>query len=197
MGDQTTTTEQTTETEVEPKGEQENKAIKLLMQMAEQASQQMGQDFQLDHATAGDKKVVSESIGASADMARREMEKSIEAIMAQLDENLSARNMQGSTVEAMKKGQIGSQGLQELANMMNQSRQEGANTLLNLPMQRQGMEGQLNQQLYARLVGGAGAVMQSGLSERLNSATVNSSGTQTTPFNPAQLLQLGGAVGAL
>jgi hypothetical protein len=198
MGDQTSTTEQTTERKIAPPKEDENKAIQMLLQMAQDAQGQLGQGgFQLEGPTSADRQIINESIGSSADIARTEMEKSINDIMAQLDENLTARGMQGSTVEAFKKGQVGSQGLQEIAKLLQAKQEQGGQALLNLPMQRAGIEGQMNQQLYQRLIGGASPVMQAGLSERLNAAPTFSSGTQVTPFNPVQLIGMGAQVGQL
>lgn len=198
MGDQTTTSEQTQTRKIAPPKEDESKAIQLLLKMAEDAQTQLGQGgFDIGGPTGADRKLVSESIGSSADIARSEMEKSINEIMAQIDENLSARGLQGSSIEAVKKGQVGAQGLQEIARMIAQAQQQGGQALMNLPIQRKGLEGNLNQQLYSRLVGGASPVLQAGLSERLNAAPTYTSGEQTTPFNPTQLIGLGSQIGQI
>lgn len=194
MGDTTTTTESESRTEVDEAGPQENRAIQLLLQMAEQASADMGTKPDLS-PTAADRTLISESIGSTADMARSEVERSMQEIMAQLDENLAGRGLQSSSIEAVKKGQIGSQGLQEIARMIAGAQQQGGQALMNLPMQREGLQQNMNQQLYARLIGGASPVAQGGLNERLNSGTQYGSGTQTTPFNPMQLVTAGAQIG--
>ena len=196
MGDTTTTSESTQRTEVDEAKPQENRAIQLLLQMAEQASAQMGESKGPDlSATAEDRRIINESIGSTADVARTELERTMTELMAGLDENLAGKGLQGSSIEAVKKGQVHSQGLQEIARMIMGAQQQGGQALLNLPMQREGLKQQMNAQLYQRLVGGAVPAATAGLNERLTAATRYGQDSQTTPFNPVQLISAGAQVG--
>ena len=162
----------------------------LFTQIAQQAGAGLD-DFEGLGAgpTAADRDLVEQSIGASSDIARRELERSMKQIMAQLSEELAARGIQGSSIESMMAGQVGSQGFQSIANLLSQKQAEGGQALMNLPFQRANVELGKNQALLQRLTSLGGAIQQGGLAERLN--TISSKTTQTQQPGAMQLAQMG------
>jgi len=182
MGSQTT--KQTTKNQINAQSASERQAMESLLQGATSAGQQMGDlsaiaGGDMGMPTAYDQQLVEQSIGASTDIAERELRRRLEEMMAQYGEQMSARGIQGSSIEAMGAGQIYSGGLDQLANIISQGQGQGATALMNLPMQRAQTQIGANQALFQRLVGGAQPVMQAGLTERLNTMT-----TQTKTQKP-------------
>lgn len=173
----TKTTQETTRTIDQASG-----AEARLQALFEQLAQQAGRDLQagpqgVGEPTAADQALIEQSIGASGDIAQRQLSQQMEQIMAQLSESLAARGVQGSSIESMMAGQIGSQGLQDIANMLSQQQAQGAQALMNLPFQRAQVEMGQNQQLLQQLTGTGNPLLQGGLQERLN--TINSKNTTT------------------
>ncbi len=169
---------------------------RLFAQIAQQAGGNLGSLADLDLTpNSQDQALVDQSIGASSDIARRELEKTLQQIMAQQSESLAARGIQGSSIESMMAGQVGSEGLRQFANQLSGQQQQGAQALMNLPFQRGQMELGRNQALMQRLTSLGGAVQQGGLQERLN--TIGSTTTQTQQPGMAELMQLGASVGGM
>ena len=138
---------------------------------------------------AQDQQLVDQSIGASGDMARRQLERTIQQLMAQMSESLGARGIQNSSIEAVGAGQIGSQGLQSIADSLSQQQMQGGQALMNLPFQRGQLELEQNAQLLQRLAGLGGAVQQGGLQERLN--TIGTTTETSTSPGLGGLMQMG------
>lgn len=193
MGQKST---QTTERTIRGAGGNEAAMNALFTQIAQQAGGNLG-DLQnlLGGPNAQDQALVDQSIGASSDMARRQLEKTLTQIMAQQSDALAARGIQGSSIEAMMAGQVGSEGLRQFADQLSQQQQQGAQALMNLPFQRAQVELGRNQALLQRLTSLGGAVQQGGLQERLN--TISTKSTQETPMSAGQMMQIGQTVGAL
>lgn len=192
MGSKTTTEDTRSEVRAKPRTADESQAIQQLLELGRQAGLELGNMQQVaDTPSSADKRLVNESIGLAGQTATDEMKRAIEAIMAQQSEMLAARGLQGSSIEAVGAGQIGSQGLQEIAKLLNASRAEGGNALLNLPLQRKGMQLNEKQQLYAQLVGSSTPVLSHSLQERLGTATRYGHGTSVTPYGPMDYLSVG------
>jgi len=189
---------QTTESTKTIKGASGNEAAlnDLFTQLAKQAGANLGDLGDLGGTPTGaDQALIDQSIGASSDIARRELEKTLQQIMAQQSEALAARGIQGSSIESMMAGQVGSEGLRQFANQLSGEQQQGAQALMNLPFQRGQLELGRNQALMQRLTSLGGAVQQGGLQERLN--TIGSKTTQESQPGAMQLLQAGGAIGGM
>ena len=188
MGSSTTTQ---TNTIPQASGQEQN-LRDLLASLGQGAGGQFGDLSQLAAGNIGgptgaDQALVEQSIGASADIARRELERTLEQLQSQLGEQLASRGIQGSSIEAVQRGQLGSRGLDQIANLLSQESAQGGQALLNLPFQRAQTQLGANQTLLQRLTGTGGLGAQLGLQERLAQGT----STQETPFNPMQLLQAG------
>jgi hypothetical protein len=182
---------------VPAKSGQEKSLIDFLSQLAQQAGLQLGDLTKLASGevggpTAEDKRLVQESIGFTTDIATRGLEDVTSQLSANLGESLSARGIQGSSIEAVDQALL-RRGLgQDAASMIDKSRIQGGQALLNLPFQRAGVQLNANQLLFNRITGGALPALQSLLQERLAQGTT----TQTqSGFGAGDLLQLGGTVG--
>jgi hypothetical protein len=195
MGQQTSTqTVQTT-----PANSQENAIIAALQQIMSQSSGQLGDlgnlaAGKIGGPTAEDKRLVQESIGLTADTAEKQMRAVLDRLGANLDESLAAKGIQGSSIEGFQQAGLRQQGLQDILAMVNQSRQEGANTLLNLPFQRANTQIGANQALFQRIAGAS----QPALSALLQSRLTNQTQTTKQPmFTGGDFLKLGGLAAGL
>jgi hypothetical protein len=164
----------------------------LFTKIAQEAGGQLG-DLGPDLAagpTAQDRELVEQSIGASSDIAQRELERSIEQIMAQLSEQLAGRGIQGSSIESMLAGQAGSQGIQSMENLLSREQAQGGQALLNLPFQRAQTEIGRNQALLQRLTSLGTPIQQAGLNERLNTIDTTTVNTQSGGANAMNIGKL-------
>lgn len=160
----------------------ESQLLQMLSQLGLSAGGQMGDLSQLAAGnigpTAQDRELVEQSVGASTDIASRQLEQQIQQLMAQLDEQLAARGIQGSSIEAVNRGQVFGQGVNAQANLLSQQQQLGAQSLQNLPFQRAQAQIGANQALFQRLMGASGQVVGGGLQERLAGASTRTTQTQ-------------------
>jgi hypothetical protein len=170
----------------------------LFTMLAQQAGGQLGNlgPEMLGGPTAADRDLVAGSIGASTDIAKRELEVAMQQIMAQLSEQLASRGIQGSSIESMMAGQVGSQGLRSIADLVSQQQAQGGQALLNLPFQRAQTEIGRNQALLQRLTSLGGAVQQGGLQERLNTIGSTTTAKQSATDTAMQLGQTAGRTAA-
>jgi hypothetical protein len=186
MGSQTSTQRQSQSTSVNRtvQGPTGNEAAlqTLLTRLAGDAGGQFGDlsalaQGQMMGPTEADRQLVDQSIGASSDMAMRELQRLIPQLQAQFGEQAAARGIQGSSIDAIGQGQIYSQGVQQLGNMMSQQQQMGAQALMQLPFQRAQTQIGANQALFQRLAGTASPVMGAGLQRAIGG--VNESGSMS------------------
>jgi len=195
-----TTSRQSTETDLADRSPEEQQMIDLLKKAAG------GVSDQLDPAaigkllsgeglmpSQGDKDLVAESFGATKDMATRALEDWMREQQGGLDETLSARGIQGSSIESVQRGLVNRDATRQLADILDKSRGEGAQALMTMPFQRAGMQLNANQQLFNQLLGSGGNVANFGLQERV--ADIDTSGTasgeQSVQPGLGQYLQLG------
>jgi len=190
-------TKSTTETTTQAAGSQENAIMRLLMQMANKASGEMGNLGELAKGNVGgptqsDLELIQQSIGRSGDMARRELERALGPMMAQMNETNTARGIKGSSMEMLNQI-LGGRDLQGLiADMMTQSQQQGGEALMNLPFKRGEMQLGANQTLFNMLTGASNPVLQSLLTSRMS----NTKTTTKTPPNPMEIMQMAIKLGA-
>lgn len=205
MGTQKTETSsrQSTTTDLADRSDQEQRMLDLLEGVAG------GAGGQLDPAmigkllsgeglmpTAGDKALVEESFGATRDMATRALEDWMRESNLGLDETLSSRGIQGSSIEAVQRAVVNRDAGRQLASILDKSRGEGAQALMGLPFQRAGVQLNANQQLFQQLLGAGGNVANFGLQERLADIDTSGfgSGEQTVTPGLAQYLQAGAGI---
>jgi hypothetical protein len=143
--------------------------------------------------TDSDRALVEESFGATRDMATRALEDFIRKGNLGLDETLSSRGIQGSSIESVQRGMVNRDATRELANILDKARGEGANALMTMPFQRAGMQLNANQQLFNQLLGSGGNVANFGLQERIADMDTSSTGSGEQTMTPGlgQYLQLG------
>lgn len=199
MGSKKTT--QTSTNTIPARSAQEQQLIQMLTQMGMDTSGQMGDLSQLASGqglvpTAADQSLVEQSIGASSDIARRQLEDFVSQQQLGLDEAMSARGIGGSSIESMNRAIIGRDAQRQMANMLSQQQQQGAQALMQLPFQRAGVQLNANQALFQRLAGAVNPALSTALQERLAQGT----STQTqeeSGFSSGDMVALGGQIGAL
>lgn len=193
-------TETTTTSSIPGRGQQEQSILQLLSQLTGDASGQLGNlqglaegDLSALGPSGQDQALIAQSIQRAADMARRTLQGQLQLGGANLDEELAARGIQGSSIEGFRRAGLEANAFGQIANVTDQARQEGGRALMQLPFQRAAVQLNANQTLFNRILGAGGLVSQTGLQERL------ASGTQTTetPFSAQQGLALGTQIGGL
>lgn len=193
------TTTTTTNT-IPGRSSQESDLMRLLAELTGDASGQLGNlgamaggDLSVLGPSGQDQELVSQSITRAAEMARRALQGQLQVGGANLDEELAARGIQGSSIEGFRRAGLESGAFDQITNVVDQARQEGGQALMNLPFQRAAVQLNANQQLFNRILGAGGLVAQTGLSERLAQGTSE----QETPFSVGQGLQLGQQLGSI
>jgi hypothetical protein len=172
MGQQTTTES----VETQAAGGQETALLNALQQILQQSQGQLGDlsdlaQGQVGGPTAEDRRLVEQSIGSATDAAEVRLRAALDRLGANLDEELAAKGIQGSSIEGFKEAGLRSQAFDQILGMTNQARGEGANALLNLPFQRAGVQLGANQALFQRIAGAAAPSLQSLLQSRLANVT--------------------------
>lgn len=191
----TTTTQETT---IPGRGADESAILSLLRQITQDAGAQLGDlsglaqgDLGQLGPTEGDRELVRKSIGATRDIAQREIESLLAELKGQLGEQLGARGVQGSSIEAVQSGILSRDAGRQVADLLSQAQGQSAQALMNLPGQRAGIQIGANQALFQRLIGAGGTGLNFGLGERAAQGTT----TTTNPFGFADLAQIGANVG--
>ena len=193
----TTTTTQNT---IPGQTGQESDIMRLLAELTGDASGQLGNlqglaqgDLSMLGPSGADHELVSQSITRAAEMARRALQGQLQVGGANLDEELAARGIQGSSIEGFRRAGLEAGAFDQITNVTDQARQEGGQALMNLPFQRAAVQLNANQQLFNRILGAGGLVANTGLNERLAQGTQ----TQEQPFSVGQGLQLGQQIGGI
>ena len=133
-----------------------------LLQLIEQALQNLQQPFTLAQPTPQDISFVNEIMDARRMEAMRAFTDSAADIARSVTGEFAKRGLSGSSFE-MAAGGIAQRDLQrQLFDMIDRSRAEGAQTLTQLPLQRAGLELSRNQTLFNSIIG-AGQPLQQGL----------------------------------
>jgi hypothetical protein len=180
------------------RGQQESDILKLLAELTGDAGGQLGDlgqlaqgDLSMLGPSGQDQELVSQSITRAAEMARRALQGQLQLGGANLDEELAARGIQGSSIEGFRRAGLEAGAFNQILNVTEGAAQRGGEALLNLPFQRANVQLNANQALFNRILGAGGLVAQTGLQERLAQPTTE------TPFSAAQGLQLGQQIGAV
>ncbi len=198
MGQKKTT--QTTETSIAPRTGQEQQLLQALTSLGISSADQLGDLSQLASGqglvpTSQDQALVEQSIGASSDIARRQLEDFVGQQQLGLDESLSARGVQGSSIESVNRAVIGRDANRQFANLASAEAGRGADALMQLPFQRANVQLNANQALFQRLSGSSNQVLSQALQERLAQSTSTST-QETSGMSFDEMAQIGGRIGA-
>jgi len=194
MGSQKTetTSRQETKTQLAPRSAQEQQLLDALSSLTKRAGSQLDLDALGRLAsgeglqpTAEDRRLTEESFGLTNQMAERALEDFVREQNLGLDEQLSARGIQGSSIEAVNRGLVRRDAGRQLADILDQSRREETQSLMQLPFQRAGMQLNANQQLFNQIIGGAQQGLQFGLNERIADIDTTGTGEQTQTMQPS------------
>jgi len=194
MGSQKTetTSRQETKTQLAPRSAQEQQLLDALSSLTKRAGSQLDLDALGRLAsgeglqpTAEDRRLTEESFGLTNQMAERALEDFVREQNLRLDEQLSARGIQGSSIEAVNRGLVRRDAGRQLADILDQSRREETQSLMQLPFQRAGMQLNANQQLFNQIIGGAQQGLQFGLNERIADIDTTGTGEQTQTMQPS------------
>lgn len=150
----------------------EAQLLQLLTQIARRSSGQMGDLSQLAKGQMGgpseqDYQLVQDTMGRSSEMAQRELQRSMGPLMAQIGERMGARGTKGSSIEMLENALMGREMQGNMADLLAQSQNQGAEALMNLPFRRGEMQIGANQALFNMLTGSASPVLQNMLAGRL------------------------------
>ena len=137
--------------------------------------------------TASDRQLVETSFGATSDLATRALEDFIRESNLNLDEVLSSRGIQGSSIESVQRGLVGRDATRQLASILDRARGEGAQALMGLPFQRAGVQLNANQALFNQLLGAGGQAANFGLQERIADIDTSGYGSGTQTVTPSFL----------
>ena len=141
--------------------------------------------------SAADKQRVAENIGLTRDIASRDLASLSSEGQARLSENFASRGIQGSSFEAVDRAILERDLTRQGANLIDRSRQEGNQQLMQLPLQRAQLQLGANQQLFQGLLGAAGPLLGGLLQNRLAQGT-----SQEKTFDPAAAVGTGAGAGA-
>lgn len=137
--------------------QQIDQLLAALTQQGSAAGAQMGNLGGLAAGNIGpnaqDQALVQQSIGASGDMARRQLEQFLAEAMPQVSSDAAARGLSGSSIEAANRAITMRGASQQFADLMSQQQQQGAQALMQLPFQRAQTQMGANQLLFQQLMG--------------------------------------------
>ncbi len=190
MGDQTTT--QTSE--IGQASPEANQMIQVLTQLAQ--SGQLGDLSQLAsgniQANASDRALVEGATGAAYDTAARQAEQAYRDTQGQVEETLLQRGMDDSTVGAVTQAIQGREYQRQLGDIASQQQGQTAQGLMQMPLQRAGMQVDANRAILERILGGTSGVMGHNIQQQLGNVTQ----TMTQPFDWAGMAQGAGQTAA-
>lgn len=194
MGSTTTTTTNS----IPGASGQEQNLMALLTRLAGQFGGQMGDLSQLASGNVGgptqqDTELVQASIGRTADMAQRELERVLGPALAKLNENTAQRNTGGSSMEQIARLLQGREIGDQLQQILSGAQQQGGQALLNLPFQRAETKIGANQALFNMLSGAANPVLANQLQARLAQGTQKTE----TPMNWSQIFSTAGSIAGI
>lgn len=191
------TSEQTTNRTIQGASGNEAAMAALFRRLAEGSAGQLGDlgalaRGEMQGPTAADQALVDKTFGATAEAARGQIDQEMQRMMAQLDEQMAARGIQGSSIEAVNRGQVGATGVNRMAELMAQLQAQQGQSLMNLPFQRAQTQIGANQALFGQIAGYGNPLLSGGLQERLATITTNQ---KMRSHDPMAALQAGGTMG--
>lgn len=159
----------------------------LFQRLAEMSGGQLGDlsalaSGNMQGPTAADQALVDKSFGYTAEAARGQIDQEMARMMSQLDEEMRARGLQGSSIESVGRGQVASAGVNRMAELMAQLQNQQGNALMQLPFQRGQMQIGANTALFNQIAGMGSPLLSSGLQERLASMSTKSTSETYDPI---------------
>lgn len=137
-----------------------NQVLDLIMKMQQRASGQMGDIGALARGETGqlgpspaDKALVEQSIGASSDIARRQLEQFLSELMPQISQGMASRGIGGSSMEMAQRAIGGREATRQFGDILSRAQGQGAEALMQLPFQRAQTQLGANQLLFQQLMG--------------------------------------------
>lgn len=190
MGTKTTTTNTIPEA-----GRQESGVRNQLEQLMQSLQGQFGDlgglaQGQLGGVTADDLALITNTLDRTRDITQRNLGSLSQEGQARLSEQLSSRGISGASIESVDRAILERDLTRQGSNLLDQSRIEANQALMQLPFQRAQVQLGANQTLLQGLLGAANPLLQGLQTDRLAQGTQ----TEETPFSVGQALQLGGAV---
>lgn len=141
---------------------------------------------------AQDRAMVQQAQDATGQLARSQMEQAMEDAMRQAEAQGLERGIEGSSLEAVNNALIGQDMQRQIGQLAMQQQAQGAQQLMNMPMQRAESTMNANQLLMNRLVQGA----QVGLGYDQGIRQLNQTKITEAPSElPGQILGLGAQIG--
>ena len=159
---------------------------------------QLGDLSQLAQGAVGgpseaDIRLISETLGRTRDITSRNLEDLSAEGQARLSEQLASRGIQGASIESVDRAILERDLQRRGADVLDRSRIEANQALLQLPFQRAQVQLGANQTLLQGLLGAANPLLQGLTQERMAQGTQE---TTAPAFGAGDLLALGGAAAA-
>ena len=194
MGTQKTTTTST----IPEAGAQEAGLRTLLQRLIESSAGQFGDlsalaQGEVGGPTADDLALIASTLGRTRDITQRNLSVLSQEGQARLSERFAAQGMTGASSEFVDRAILERDLLRQGGNLMDRSRIEANQALMQLPFQRAQVQLGANQTLLQGLLGMANPLLQGLQQDRALSGTT----VQEMPgMTPAQAIQLGGSLAA-
>lgn len=102
--------------------------------------------------TESDRRLVEQTIGASGDIARRQLEATLPTIMDRVTARAGAQGIVGGSGEVASRALAGAEATRSFADMLSGQQAQGAQALMQLPFQRAGMNMDFNNSLWNRYI---------------------------------------------
>ena len=192
MGSKTTTTNT-----IPGAGAQENTIRGLLQNLASSQAGQLGDlsqlaQGQLQGPTADDLALITNTLDRTRDITSRNLNVMSQEGQARLSEQLASRGISGASIESVDRAILERDLTRQGANLMDQSRIEANQALMQLPFQRAQVQLGANQTLLQGLLGASNPLLQSLQQDRLAQSTQ----VTETGADPAKMIQAGIALAA-
>jgi hypothetical protein len=143
--------------------------------------------------TEEDRRLIADSLGFTRDIVSRDIAGLSAEGQGRLGESLAARGIQGSSIESVDRAILERDLQRQGANLLDQSRVESNQALMQLPFQRAQTQIGANQALFQSILGAANPLLNSFLSSRLTNTTTTN---KQSGGGLGQLVQLGGLIAA-
>jgi hypothetical protein len=181
-----------------PQSAEAQRAMQLMLGTMQDAAQSAGNINDLlktgFSVSPQDVQFAREANQASMDMARNQVQSNMPFMARMLQEAGLSKGQEGSTIDAINSALLGRESLLSLNNLASQQAGQTAQTLLNLPMQRMGMQLEGNNALLSSLLQGGQSMLGYDAAMRQLNQTTTSKTSQSPWAMAAQLgTQLGTA----
>jgi hypothetical protein len=179
-------------------GNQEQDLMNMLAKLSKQFGGQMGNLSDLANGNVGapteaDTNLVNQSIGATTDIAQRDLQRQLGPMMAKLTEQGTELGSPGSSMDQLNRILASREISSRLSDVASNAQKEGAQSLMNLPFQRAELKLGANAQLFNQLTGASNPVLANALQSRMANQTT----TMKKPMDWSQLAKYGAAIGGM